>query len=270
MLRFLFYRLLQSLAVLWAVYTLTFFLLMLAPGDPFISGEKRPPESVRKALAQKYGLDYLATDTPLQRPLPPASVSITRAPPTCTTSAAPAPATSAPASNTRIFPSSTSSAPRSRSPSLWYQHRALGSRSGWSVAAGTRRSHHQKPLARPGPFLPHPAGREPADFRHRVAIDYGLRRRDSAFFQRRLGRAMVAVAEAVGRPIATRFSPALAASSSRFHLGRFSSSPTSPASPAPARSMSSPSISSAPPAPRACPNIASSPATSAPTPPSRS
>ncbi len=66
MLRFLFYRLLQSLAVLWAVYTITFFLLMLAPGDPFISGEKRPLESVRKALAQKYGLDYLATDTPFK------------------------------------------------------------------------------------------------------------------------------------------------------------------------------------------------------------
>lgn len=60
MLRFLFYRFLQSLLVLWIVYTLTFFLLMLAPGDPFITSDKRPTETMRQALAQKYGLDYLA------------------------------------------------------------------------------------------------------------------------------------------------------------------------------------------------------------------
>jgi len=57
--RFLFYRLVQSVIVLWAVYTLTFFLLMLAPGDPFITKDKAPPETVRKALAEKYGLDLL-------------------------------------------------------------------------------------------------------------------------------------------------------------------------------------------------------------------
>src|SRR5277367_4869617 len=59
MLRFLFWRLVQCVIVLWTVYTVTFGLLMLAPGDPFI-GEKKPPESVRKGLAEKYGLDYLA------------------------------------------------------------------------------------------------------------------------------------------------------------------------------------------------------------------
>ena len=51
MVRFLFSRLVQSLAVLWIVYTLTFVLLMLAPGDPFITGDKRPTEAARKALA---------------------------------------------------------------------------------------------------------------------------------------------------------------------------------------------------------------------------
>jgi len=60
MVRFLFFRLLQSLAVLWIVYTLTFALLMLAPGDPFITSDKRPTETIRRALAQRYGLDYLA------------------------------------------------------------------------------------------------------------------------------------------------------------------------------------------------------------------
>src|SRR4051812_46385377 len=59
MLRFLFWRLVQSIVVLWAVYTVTFFLLMLTPGDPFISGEKKAPDSVRQALAEKYGLEYL-------------------------------------------------------------------------------------------------------------------------------------------------------------------------------------------------------------------
>ena len=39
MIRFLFWRLLQCVLVLWAVYTVTFALLMLAPGDPFV-GEK--------------------------------------------------------------------------------------------------------------------------------------------------------------------------------------------------------------------------------------
>jgi oligopeptide transport system permease protein len=60
MLRFLFFRLLQSLAVLWIVYTLTFALLMLAPGDPFVTGDKRPTQTIRNALAERYGLDYLA------------------------------------------------------------------------------------------------------------------------------------------------------------------------------------------------------------------
>jgi len=55
MLRFLFWRLVQCIIVLWTVYTVTFALLMLAPGDPFV-GEKNPPEAVQKALAEHYGL----------------------------------------------------------------------------------------------------------------------------------------------------------------------------------------------------------------------
>ncbi len=67
MLRFLFWRLVQSLAVLWIVYTVTFVLLMAAPGDPFI-GDKKPPEAVRHALAKRYGLEYLEF-SPEQRAL---------------------------------------------------------------------------------------------------------------------------------------------------------------------------------------------------------
>lgn len=59
MLRFLAWRLVQSVCVLWAVYTVTFFLLMATPGDPFVAGEKKAPQSVREALADKYGLRYL-------------------------------------------------------------------------------------------------------------------------------------------------------------------------------------------------------------------
>ncbi|MGN6366756.1 MAG: ABC transporter permease [Phycisphaerae bacterium] len=55
MVRFLFWRLVQAVVVLWVVYTVTFGMLMMAPGDPFI-GEKKPPESVLKAMAAKYGL----------------------------------------------------------------------------------------------------------------------------------------------------------------------------------------------------------------------
>lgn len=58
MLRFLVSRFVQSLVVLWAVYTVTFVLLMSSPGDPFV-GEKKPPESVQRALAERYGLEYL-------------------------------------------------------------------------------------------------------------------------------------------------------------------------------------------------------------------
>ena len=55
MVRFLIWRLVQAVVVVWVVYTVTFGMLMRAPGDPFI-GEKKPPESVVKAMAAKYGL----------------------------------------------------------------------------------------------------------------------------------------------------------------------------------------------------------------------
>ena len=60
MLRFLFWRLVQSVIVLWAVYTITFVLLMMTPGDPFLgSSEKRPPQAVLQKLADKYHMGYL-------------------------------------------------------------------------------------------------------------------------------------------------------------------------------------------------------------------
>ncbi|MCA8925298.1 MAG: ABC transporter permease [Planctomycetes bacterium] len=54
--RYLFKRLVQVPIVLLVLITLSFFMVRLAPGNPF-SGEKKMDESVRQALNAKYGLD---------------------------------------------------------------------------------------------------------------------------------------------------------------------------------------------------------------------
>ncbi len=56
MLRFILRRLVQALLVLAVVFTVTFFLIRLKPGDPFM-GEKAMPESVRKQMLSRYGMD---------------------------------------------------------------------------------------------------------------------------------------------------------------------------------------------------------------------
>ncbi len=56
MLRFTINRLIQSVIVLFAVFTITFFMIRLAPGDPF-AGEKAMPPDVRKVMEARYGLD---------------------------------------------------------------------------------------------------------------------------------------------------------------------------------------------------------------------
>ncbi|NBV24019.1 MAG: ABC transporter permease [Proteobacteria bacterium] len=56
MARFLFIRLLQTLPVLWAVATLTFFMVRYAPGGPFTAEKTVPPE-ILKRLEAHYGLD---------------------------------------------------------------------------------------------------------------------------------------------------------------------------------------------------------------------
>ncbi len=56
MLMFLLKRLLHGLAVIWVVATLTFILLRLAPGGPFDSERKLPPE-VLANIEAKYHLD---------------------------------------------------------------------------------------------------------------------------------------------------------------------------------------------------------------------
>ena len=56
MLRFTFIRLLQAMPVLFAVVTLTFFLVRAAPGDP-LSSDKAMPAEVYAELSALYGLD---------------------------------------------------------------------------------------------------------------------------------------------------------------------------------------------------------------------
>lgn len=56
MARFILKRILYGVITLWALVTLTFFMMRLLPGDPFI-GEKPLPAATRTALEKKYGLD---------------------------------------------------------------------------------------------------------------------------------------------------------------------------------------------------------------------
>lgn len=57
MMRFLISRIAQSALVIFVVYTCTFWLLMAAPGNPFI-GEKQPPPAIMHALQVRYGLNH--------------------------------------------------------------------------------------------------------------------------------------------------------------------------------------------------------------------
>ncbi len=56
MLSFILNRLLQAIPTVWAIITITFFLVMTAPGDPF-SAEREMREETRQQLAAHYGLD---------------------------------------------------------------------------------------------------------------------------------------------------------------------------------------------------------------------
>jgi oligopeptide transport system permease protein len=54
--KYIFKRIILSVVTLWLIATLTFLLMFLVPGGPFMS-EKAPSESTIKALNEKYGLD---------------------------------------------------------------------------------------------------------------------------------------------------------------------------------------------------------------------
>jgi oligopeptide transport system permease protein len=52
----IFRRLLLMIPTLWVIGTITFFLMRLAPGGPFLA-EREIPEAARVQLEKKYGLD---------------------------------------------------------------------------------------------------------------------------------------------------------------------------------------------------------------------
>src|SRR4051812_13970640 len=56
MLRYIMRRLLVAIPTLFAVVTLTFFMMHAAPGGPFTTARKLPPE-IEKNIAARYGLD---------------------------------------------------------------------------------------------------------------------------------------------------------------------------------------------------------------------
>ncbi len=56
MLRYVFQRVLMGLGALFMIATVTFFLMQAVPGDP-LRQEKNVPESVRRNLEEKYGLN---------------------------------------------------------------------------------------------------------------------------------------------------------------------------------------------------------------------
>lgn len=56
MARYILKRLMYAVLTLWLLVTLTFFMMRLIPGDPFI-GPKALPPATKLALQEKYGLD---------------------------------------------------------------------------------------------------------------------------------------------------------------------------------------------------------------------
>ena len=56
MFRFILRRALETVPVMFAVATLTFFMLKLAPGGPF-DAERKVPEAIKQRLDEFYGLD---------------------------------------------------------------------------------------------------------------------------------------------------------------------------------------------------------------------
>ena len=56
MFRFIFYRLIQSIIVLFVILTVTFFMVRMAPGGPF-SAERKVPEYILQKMNEYYGLN---------------------------------------------------------------------------------------------------------------------------------------------------------------------------------------------------------------------
>ena len=136
MLRFLASRLIQSIFVLWIIYTVTFFLLMLAPGDPFHHWRQAPAGDRPQGPRGKVWAGLSGGRQKFQRAEPLRTLWLHGQGVPSAISNAPALGTWARASVSKIFRSSTSSAPPCRYPSRWGRRHCLIAL--WlGVAAGT-------------------------------------------------------------------------------------------------------------------------------------
>jgi oligopeptide transport system permease protein len=50
-------RVLLMLPVLWAIYTITFLMVIAVPGNPFQDADRQMPEAVQRALESRYNID---------------------------------------------------------------------------------------------------------------------------------------------------------------------------------------------------------------------
>ncbi len=51
------FRLLLMVPILWAIYTLTFLMVVTVPGNPFQNADRGMPESIQRALMARYHID---------------------------------------------------------------------------------------------------------------------------------------------------------------------------------------------------------------------
>ena len=51
------WRLLQAVPILWAIYTITFLMVVTVPGNPFQQPDRGMPEAIQRALEARYNID---------------------------------------------------------------------------------------------------------------------------------------------------------------------------------------------------------------------
>jgi len=55
--KYIFWRLLQAIPILWAIYTIAFLMVVTVPGNPFQQPDRGMPEAIQRALEARYKID---------------------------------------------------------------------------------------------------------------------------------------------------------------------------------------------------------------------
>ncbi|MHC4674445.1 MAG: ABC transporter permease, partial [Planctomycetota bacterium] len=55
--KYIFWRLFQAIPILWAIYTITFLMVVTVPGNPFQQPDRGMPEAIQRALEARYNID---------------------------------------------------------------------------------------------------------------------------------------------------------------------------------------------------------------------